>query len=40
MNERNYEGPKIEVIPMGEEDVITTSDPFDGEDDYASEWGS
>lgn len=34
----NYEEPKIEVVLLYTSDVITTSLPFDGEDDYTCEW--
>ena len=37
-NKLNYEEPKIEIIHLCSSDVITTSAPFDGEDDYTYEW--
>ena len=33
-----YEVVTIEIIKLSIEDVITTSKPFDGEDDYIIDW--
>ena len=37
-NKRTYEDVEIEVINLGKSDVITSSSPFDGEDDLVTEW--
>ena len=37
-NKRTYEDVEIEVINLGQSDVITSSSPFDGEDDLVTEW--
>ena len=33
-----YEEIEMEVIYLGQSDVITSSSPFDGEDDLINEW--
>lgn len=33
-----YEDVEIEIYLMSEKDVITTSQPFDGEDDEIKDW--
>ena len=36
---RVYEAAEIEIIPLGESDIVSSSSAFDGEDDYiTSEW--
>ena len=37
---KKYEEISIEIIKLSTEDIITTSKPFDGEDDeIGSDWG-
>ena len=39
MNKRSiYEEAEIEIVRLYTSDVITSSSPFDGEDDDVSEW--
>ena len=35
----SYEEAEIEIVRLYTSDVITSSSPFDGEDDDVSEWG-
>lgn len=35
---KKYEEIDIEIIKLSFDDVITTSDPFDGEDDSTDNW--
>ena len=39
-NKLKYEEAELEVVLLDSSDVITTSNLFDGEDDYVSEWGN
>ena len=41
MNKRSiYEEAEIEIVRLYTSDVITSSSPFDGEDDDVNEWGN
>ena len=33
-----YETVDLEILPLSDEDIITTSKAFDGEDDNVSDW--
>jgi hypothetical protein len=33
-----YETVDVNIISLSDEDVITTSKPFDGEDDNVNDW--
>ena len=35
---KRYDEIEIEIIVLPAEDVITTSDPFNGSDDSVSDW--
>ncbi len=35
---KKYEEISIEIILLNSEDIITTSAPFDGEDDIVKDW--
>ena len=36
---KKYEIIEIEIIKLSADDVIATSNPFDGEDDNLDNWG-
>ena len=33
-----YETVDLEILPLSDEDIITTSKAFDGEDDNVGDW--
>lgn len=33
-----YETVDVNILPLSDEDIITTSKPFDGEDDNVGDW--
>ena len=34
----HYESIEVEILELSSDDVITTSKPFDGEDDNVGDW--